>query len=107
MDLSKNVLPFSVRSLRVKQAVSTALTKDIDWLFFTNFEFDISSLVTLERLHLPVRLCTESGLLILKMVTKIHENMHGSIMSYTLTKGPRELSACFFESGFKRLADPQ
>jgi hypothetical protein len=81
VELPATLLPFSLAN--VKQAVADALAvDDTDWLFFTNF--DISCLNAVESLNLPVRIHAEPGLLILKMITKVHEAMHGTIMAYIL-----------------------
>ena len=83
VDLPENVLPFSVA--HVKKAFSDAQNGNVDspdLLFFSNF--NLSELKAVERLRLPVRIHAEPGLLILKMITKMHEAMHGSIMAYVV-----------------------
>ena len=75
------VLPFSIEG--VEEAVSQAEEEGIDgpgWLIFSGF--DISTLPTLDGLHLPIRMQIDDDMLILKMVSREHEAMHGSIMAY-------------------------
>jgi hypothetical protein len=51
------------------------------WLFFSGFS--VSRLKAVDGLRLPIRVEIEDGLFVIKMVPKIHEMMHTSIMLVT------------------------
>ena len=73
------VLTFSIAS--VKKAISQALEEGINgpgWLFFSGFS--VSRLKALDKLRLPIRVGIEPGLLIIRMVSNVHEMMHTSIL---------------------------
>jgi hypothetical protein len=86
------VLPFTTSNLK-KAVLQDQEIEGPGWLVFSGF--DISKLKTVDKHRYPIRVQVDNNTLVLKMVTKIHECMHGTLMGFIIG----ELAAMGLVSG--------